>query len=497
MRTTKGFERVDVIYRRIDDDFLDPKTFRPDSMLGVPGLMDVYRAGRVALANAPGTGVADDKVVYAYVPKIMKYYLGEEIILPNVPTYICADEDERQVRAGAPGRAGGEGGQRIRRLRHAGGPALDEGAAGGVRRADRSRPAQLHRAADAVAVARADDRGRRVRGRHVDLRPYILYGKDIFVLPGGLTRVALKRLAGRQLVAGRRQQGHVGARGRSAATAERRRRQSQANAAQAERNPNARRVADAIYWMSRYIERAENVARFIDVNLHLMLDLPAAPPSSGSRWSPPPATRRRSRAVRRGDAQQRHPVPHVRPRESELDPLVPAGGARERPLRARDHLVGDVGAAQRVLPDGERAATPEAAPTRRTSSRRSRGEPAVRRHHRRDDDPRRELALLPARADARARRQDVAHPRREVLPPAAHADDVGTTSDDIQWAAVLRSASAFEMYRKRHGRIAPERVVEFLLLDKEFPRAIRYCLVRARESLHAISGTPAGSSAPG
>ncbi len=79
MRTTKGFERVDVIYRRIDDDFLDPKAFRPDSLLGVPGLMEVYRAGRVALANAPGTGVADDKVVYAYVPEIVKYYLGEEI----------------------------------------------------------------------------------------------------------------------------------------------------------------------------------------------------------------------------------------------------------------------------------------------------------------------------------------------------------------------------------------------------------------------------------
>src|SRR5258705_4661672 len=91
MRTTKGFERVDVIYRRIDDDFLDPKAFRADSVLGVPGLMEVYEAGRVALANAPGGGVADDKVVYAYLPRIMKYFLGEDMILPNVPTFICAD----------------------------------------------------------------------------------------------------------------------------------------------------------------------------------------------------------------------------------------------------------------------------------------------------------------------------------------------------------------------------------------------------------------------
>ena len=94
MRTTKGFERVDVIYRRIDDDFLDPLTFRSDSVLGVPGLMEVYQSGNVALANAPGAGVADDKVVYAYVPRIIKYYLGEEPILPNVPTYICSEKSD-------------------------------------------------------------------------------------------------------------------------------------------------------------------------------------------------------------------------------------------------------------------------------------------------------------------------------------------------------------------------------------------------------------------
>ena len=96
MRTTKGLQRVDVIYRRVDDAFLDPHTFRPDSLLGVPGLMDVYRAGRVALANAPGTGVADDKAVYAYAPEMVRFYLGEEILLPNVPTYQCSDPEQRQ-----------------------------------------------------------------------------------------------------------------------------------------------------------------------------------------------------------------------------------------------------------------------------------------------------------------------------------------------------------------------------------------------------------------
>ena len=95
MRTTKGLERVDVIYRRIDDDFLDPEAFRADSLLGVPGLMAAYRAGRVALANAPGNGVADDKVIYAYVPDMIRYYEGEDPILPNVPTYLCWRDSDR------------------------------------------------------------------------------------------------------------------------------------------------------------------------------------------------------------------------------------------------------------------------------------------------------------------------------------------------------------------------------------------------------------------
>src|SRR5690606_9213937 len=96
MLTTKGLQQIDVIYRRIDDSFLDPLTFNPESMLGVKGLFDAYKAGNVALANAPGTGVADDKAVYAYVPRIIKYYLNEEPILNNVPTYLCREEEDRK-----------------------------------------------------------------------------------------------------------------------------------------------------------------------------------------------------------------------------------------------------------------------------------------------------------------------------------------------------------------------------------------------------------------
>jgi uncharacterized circularly permuted ATP-grasp superfamily protein len=194
MRTTKGYERVDVIYRRIDDDFLDPTVFRADSMLGVPGLMDVYAAGRVALANAPGTGVADDKVIYAYVPKIVKYYLGEEIVLPNVPTYICADEADRRfvlenIASLVVKSANESGGYGMLVGPHA---SKKEIAAFAAKIADNPRNYIAQPTLSLSRVPTIVDGGT-CEGRHVDLRPYILYGKDIYVLPGGLTRVALKK----------------------------------------------------------------------------------------------------------------------------------------------------------------------------------------------------------------------------------------------------------------------------------------------------------------
>jgi uncharacterized circularly permuted ATP-grasp superfamily protein len=193
MRTTKGFERVDVIYRRLDDDFLDPKAFRPDSMLGVPGIMDVYKAGNVALANAPGTGVADDKVVYAYVPRIIKYYLGEEAIIPNVPTYLCAEENDLQyvvenissLVVKAANESGGYG-------MLVGPHASKEQCAEFVEKV-KANP-RNYIAQPTLALSRVPTVcGNRIEGRHVDLRPYILYGKDVYVVPGGLTRVALRK----------------------------------------------------------------------------------------------------------------------------------------------------------------------------------------------------------------------------------------------------------------------------------------------------------------
>ena len=193
MRTTRGLKRVDVLYRRIDDDFLDPRTFRKDSLLGVPGLMEVYRAGKVAICNAPGTGVADDKVIYAYVPQIVKYYLGEEIILPNVDTYMCWVPEERQYVLEHMAElviktANDSGGYGVLIGPHSTKAVLDEWAAR-IKDNPRNFIAQRTLSLSRSPVIVGDQ----CEGRHVDLRPFVLYGRDIYVMPGGLTRVALKK----------------------------------------------------------------------------------------------------------------------------------------------------------------------------------------------------------------------------------------------------------------------------------------------------------------
>jgi len=193
MRTTQGLQRVDVIYRRIDDDFLDPEAFRKDSLIGVPGLFDCYKQGRVAIANAPGTGVADDKVIYAYVPRLIKYYLDEDPILPNVPTFPCWEEKEREhVLANLDKFV-------VKAANEAGGYGMLVGPH--ATPTQRREFAELIRAnprnyigQPTVSLSRAPTLvDGECEGRHVDLRPYIVYGKEIYVLPGGLTRVALKR----------------------------------------------------------------------------------------------------------------------------------------------------------------------------------------------------------------------------------------------------------------------------------------------------------------
>ena len=193
MRTTKGFQRVDVIYRRINDDSLDPRTFKRDSFLGVPGLMDVYRKGKVGLANAPGTGVADDKVIYAYIPRIIQYYLAEEPILSNVPTHICRDPKERDyvldhLDTLVVKMASESGGYGMLIGPYAGKREREEYAER-IKTDPRNYLAQPMLALSRVPCIVEDH----FEGRHVDLRPYILYGKGIYITPGGLTRVALAK----------------------------------------------------------------------------------------------------------------------------------------------------------------------------------------------------------------------------------------------------------------------------------------------------------------
>jgi uncharacterized circularly permuted ATP-grasp superfamily protein len=192
MRTTCGPQRVDVIYRRIDDDYLDPLAFRPESVLGVPGLARAYRAGNVSLANAIGTEVADDKAVYAYVPAIIRYFLGEEPILSNVPTYLASDPKQRgyildhldELVVKAVNESGGYG---MLIGPHSTAEDRDE-----FRLRIRSQP-RNYIAQPTISLFRHPTfLGDAFAGRHLDFRPYILFGSDISVMKGGLTRVALR-----------------------------------------------------------------------------------------------------------------------------------------------------------------------------------------------------------------------------------------------------------------------------------------------------------------
>jgi uncharacterized circularly permuted ATP-grasp superfamily protein len=192
MRTTAGPQRVDVLYRRVDDNYLDPKVFRPESMLGVPGIFGAYRAGNVTLANAPGAGIADDKAIYPFVPEMIRFYLGEEPILQNVPTYLCErDEDRAYVLANIATLvvklARGSGGYGMLVGPHATAEQCAEFAARIIARpgdyiAQPTLPLSTVPTLADAAIA----------PRHVDLRPYVLMGKEVRIVPGGLTRVALR-----------------------------------------------------------------------------------------------------------------------------------------------------------------------------------------------------------------------------------------------------------------------------------------------------------------
>lgn len=192
MRTTRGFVRIDVVYRRVSDDFLDPLAFNPDSMLGVPGIFRAFQEGKVAIANAPGTGIADDKAIYSYVTKMIRYYLGEEAIIPNVPTYVANDAEDRayilshlsELVVKATDGAGGYG-------MLVGPHSTKEEQADFATRIKKNPRGYI--AQPTLTLSRSPTIiNDKFAPRHVDLRPFSLYGEEIYVQPGGLTRVALK-----------------------------------------------------------------------------------------------------------------------------------------------------------------------------------------------------------------------------------------------------------------------------------------------------------------
>jgi uncharacterized circularly permuted ATP-grasp superfamily protein len=192
MRTTRGLQRVDVIYRRVDDDFLDPQVFRPTSTLGCAGLMQAYRAGNVAICNAVGTGIADDKSVYPYVPEMIRFYLGEEPILQNVPTWMCRRPDDLKYVLDHLGELV------VKEVHGAGGYGMLIGPAATKAEIEDFRAALLANPAGYIAQPTLSlsscptyvESG--IAPRHIDLRPFVLSGQKVQMVAGGLTRVALK-----------------------------------------------------------------------------------------------------------------------------------------------------------------------------------------------------------------------------------------------------------------------------------------------------------------
>ena len=194
MRTTQGYEPIDVLYRRVDDDFLDPLNFRPDSMLGVAGIFDVYRAGGITIANAPGTGISDDKAIYSYMPEIVEFYTGQAPLLKNVPTWRCAEPDAlayvlEHLEELVVKEVHGSGGYGMLV-----GPAASKREIAAFRRKLTAKPAN-YIAQPTLALSTVPILTKAgLSPRHVDLRPFVLVSPDgVDVTPGGLTRVAMKK----------------------------------------------------------------------------------------------------------------------------------------------------------------------------------------------------------------------------------------------------------------------------------------------------------------
>ena len=464
MRTTAGLRRVDVIYRRVDDDFIDPLTFRRDSSLGAAGLFNAYRAGNVVICNAPGTGVADDKAVYAYVPDIIRYYLGEDadpaqrrdLPLPRAArssSHVLANLDKLVVKA-----VGASGGYGMLVGPHA--SAGERAAFAEALKADPDNYIAQPTIQLSTAPCLVDGR---IEPRHVDLRPFILSGEKVVVTPGALTRVALRRGS---LVVNSSQGGGS--------------KDTWVLAEESRRAMMLARVADSLYWIGRYIERAEHVSRLSAVMLNATLDrtqgaVADRPHRPAPRWArrtaaaatrptPPPATWR-STATDDGSV------------------VVSLARARENARQVRDQITTETWERLNLLylrVTGAERRTRRSTTIRPASCTRSSPTCTSSRAPPTPPQPRRGLALPAAGRPPRARPADRAAAGGLLRRRAARRPSPSRS----RMMSVLRMACALEPYLRVYtADINPRFILEFLLFDEDFPRSIRFCTARIQELL--------------
>ena len=488
MRTTLGPRRVDVIYRRVDDDFLDPLVFNPDSVLGVPGLVGAYLAGNVTIANAIGTGVADDKAIYSYVPDLIRFYMSEEPLLKNVPTYRCREPDDYKYVIERLDQLVVKEVERIGRLRHAGRPARERRPARAVRRQAQGRPGELHRPADAgaldlpVLVRRrrlaAPRRSQAVHPVGRGRRAHRPGGIDAGGAEGGV--------AGGQFEPGGRHQGHL----------DRRRHRGRGLTLM------LARTADNLFWLARSMERADYIARTIEATLRLEY-LPKTEGGEMGEWEGAlnAAGAYDSFIAERGELDEEAAVEYLtfdRTNPSSicncLENARTSGRAVRTALTAETWTaINDAWLELKRFEASHRFSRPmdRVALTRfldyvKKASLDFDGS-CYRTMLRNDAYWFNRLGIFIERADNTARLLDVKY---HLLLPSN--EPVGGSLDYFQWVAILRAVSAATAYHWVYrDRVKPWLIADLLILKRAMPRSLISCyesIDRALDSLARDDG---------
>lgn len=504
VRNVNGLQRIDVLYRRVDDAFIDPEVFVEDSMLGVRGLMRAWKAGRVAIANAPGAGVADDKVVYSFVPDIIRYYLNEDPLLGNVETYRCSDPEHREyvldhLHELVVKPANESGGYGLLIGPHAS-PEEREKTAQAVREDPRNWIAQPTLSISTAPTLTDDG----TAPRHVDLRPFVLQGDFLAVSTGGLTRVALREGS---LVVNSSQGGGskdtwivdlddaaVGdqlddaeAAPVSAGTAQ--------VAALPGRTPSDTRLlarnAENLYWLGRYLERAECTARLIDTHARLMMDV--GNDRRGIGWSSLISITGNEEAfVETGAFNNEAGICHFLIGEPDNPgSLLNIAIAMHENLRStREFLPSSVYEAFSALCRSMRAGAPNSARApERTRFLADVEQRLLALTGSIDGSLSRGTGWLVMRMGVHLERADMTSRVLDVRSQSLFSDEeyLPPTITEREWISVLSSLMALRMYRLHVSRpIVGGEVLRYLLDDADLPRAWRYCVDRIRACLRQL-----------